>query len=67
VTDRDNERQRRNKERLRADVAAGRRDIPHGTESGYVRFGCHCDACRAANTAGQQRRRAWRREHGGTP
>lgn len=34
--------------------------IPHGTSSGYQRFRCRCDECRAAETA---RQRAWRARH----
>jgi hypothetical protein len=67
MTDRDNERQRRNKDRRRAEVAAGERQVPHGTEYGYVTFGCRCRDCTDANSRGQRGRRAWRKEHGGTP
>jgi hypothetical protein len=58
---REAEAQRRRTARLRAEVEAGERDVPHG-EYGYTRYGCRCRTCTAGNTAGQAKRRAERRQ-----
>jgi hypothetical protein len=32
--------------RMRADLAAGRVTVTHGTSNAYCNYGCRCDLCR---------------------
>jgi hypothetical protein len=45
------------KAQVLAEVAQGLREIPHGTERGYMIYGCRRSCCRAARRAALARRR----------